>query len=201
MKRILTIGVLLLLGSPAFGCVCKDFGKLTKSSTEQYDIIFRGKVIAISGDEETQRVQFTILELFKGSAYKAIELQHSPSSDCSLSFMPGEVWTIYGYWKEYDIKKRQGIPTSDFCTFSRLQPAHDSLDAQLLDRGTYTQELKFLRDSLGIVEFMDPSEQQDMLHQNELPGPGVAFGYLFAGLFGLAVIFYFVRRMFKRDGK
>lgn len=201
MKRVLAIGVLMLLVAPLFACICKDFGKLTKSSTEQYDIIFSGKVSAISGDEETQRVQFVILELFKGSSYGAIELRHNPSSDCSLSFMPGEVWTIYGRWKEYDIKKRQGIPTSDFCTFSRLQPAHDSLDVQLLDRGTYTQELKFLRDSLGVQEFMDPSEQQDKLHQNEMPGAGTAIGYLVAGLGGLAIIFYFVRRMFRRDGK
>lgn len=201
MKRIIAIGILLLFGTPAIACICNDLGKLSKKAIERYDVIFTGKVVAISGDEETQRVQFTILELYKGSAFKAIELQHDPSSDCSLSFMPGEVWTIYGRWKEYDIENRRGIPTSDFCTFSRLQPAHDSLDAQLIDRGTYTEEMKFLRDSLGIQEFVDPADQQDQLHKNELPGAGTAIGYLVAGLLGLSIIFYFVRRMFKRDGK
>jgi hypothetical protein len=201
MKRIFAIGLLMLLGLPAIACVCEDLGKLSKKTTENYDVIFTGKVIATSGDEQEQRVQFTILELFKGSAFNAIELQHDPSSDCSLSFMPGEVWTIYGKWVEYDIENRRGIPSSNFCTFSRVQPGHDSLDTPLPDRGTYASELKFLRDSLGVQEFLDPTEHQDKLHQNEMPGAGIAFGYLFAGLFGLAMIFYFVRRMFKRDGK
>jgi hypothetical protein len=201
MKRILAIGVLLVLTTTAFACRCVEIGKLSKQSTEGYDVIFMGKVVAISGDEYEQRVQFSVLELYKGAAYNAIELQHNPSSDCSLSFMPGEVWTIYGRWLEYDIENRRGIPTSDFCTYSRLQPAHDSLDVMLLNRGTYSEELKFLRDSLGVLEFLDPSEKKDNLHQNELPGAGTAIGYLIAGLGGLAIIFYFVRRMFKRDGK
>ncbi len=201
MKRIFSIVLLMLLGLPAFACVCNDLGKLSKKATEKYDVIFTGKVLATSGDETEQRVQFTIVELYKGAAFGAIELQHDPSADCSLSFMPGEVWTIYGKWMEYDIEKRRGIATSNFCTFSRIQPAHDSLNTPLQDRGTYTEELKFLRDSLGIQEFLDPTEVKDNLHQNKLPGAGTAFGYLTAGLLGLAIIFYFVRRMFKRDGK
>ncbi len=201
MKRLIAIGIGLLLVAPAFACLCKDIGKLSGKALEGYDVIFTGKVIAVSGDEQEQRVQFTIHELFKGDCYQSLELKHDPTSDCSLSFLPGEEWTIYGRWLEYDVKAQSGVVTSDFCTFSRLQPAHDSLDAQLIDRGTYSEELKFLRDSVGIKEFMDPSEHKDQLHKNELPGPGLAFGYLAAGLIGLAIIFFFVRRMFKRDGK
>jgi|GEM_PF-1399766 hypothetical protein len=201
MIRVHAIIVLLILCIPAAACECINIGKLSRKSVEQYDIIFTGKVIALSGDESEQRVQFTISEYYKGSAFNSIELKHDPSSSCALSFVPGEIWTIYGRWLEYDIENRRGVLTSDFCTFSRLQPAHDSLDVYLLDRGSFAEELKFLRDSLGVQEFLDPSEHKDNLHRNELPGAGTAIGYLVAGLGGLAIIFFFVRRMFRRDGK
>lgn len=202
MKRIVATGFFLLCTAlSAWACKCAAIGKLSKPIVEQYDIIFTGKVSAISGDEQEQRVQFTISELFKGTAYQTIELKHNPSTDCSFSFAPGETWTIYGQWLEYDIVNRRGVPTTNFCTHTRRAPVTPADDFQTEERGNYATELKFLRDSIGVQPFTDPSAQQNKLHQNEHPGPATAIGYLLAGLGGLAIIFFFVRRMFKRDGK
>lgn len=195
MRALLLGFVLIIAGATnVFACKCAVAGKLSKTTTEGYDIIFRGKVLAVSGDDHTQRVQFTVQELFKGTSYPAIELQHDPATDCSFQFTPGETWMIYGKWIAY------GVPTTNFCTHTRREPVSAAEDFENEERGKYEVELKFLRDSLGVQEFIDPAEHTDQLHKNELPGPGVAFGYLAAGLGGLAVIFFFVRRMFKRDG-
>lgn len=196
MKHIVATGILLLCTTLSlWACKCAAIGRLSKPVVDQYDIIFTGKVSAISGDEEEERVQFMVTELFKGASYQTIELQHNPSTDCSFSFAPGETWTIYGKWIGY------GIPTTNFCTHTRREPITPADDFQTEERSNYATELKFLRDSIGVQKFIDPAEHQDKLHKNELPGPGTAIAYLVAGLGGLAIIFFFVRRMFKRDGK
>lgn len=203
MRRAALIVLLLVLGSTvdAYACKCNQLGKLSRKSVEMYDIIFTGRVAAVSGDDVTERVQFTVLELFKGTSYQTIELQQNAGSDCSFSFAPGETWTIYGKWQEYDVVNRQGVPTTNFCTYSRRQPITAADDFEDSTRSKYAVELQFLRDSLGVQPFMDPAEHKDLLHKNELPGPGLAFGYLTAGLLGLGLIFFFVKRMFRRDGK
>lgn len=196
MNRILAIVIFALcFGTEVFACKCAEAAKLSREALDRYDIIFTGRVAAVSGDEHTQRVQFTVLELFKGASYESIELQHDPATDCSFSFAPGETWTIYGSWMAY------GVPTTNFCTHTRRQPIVAEDDFESETRGKYAAELQYLRDSIGVQPFIDPADHKDMLHQNELPGPATAFGYLAAGLIGLGIIFFFVRRMFKRDGK
>jgi hypothetical protein len=197
MIRTLTTFLFVLCFGIAdlYACKCAEAAKLSHEALSRYEIIFTGRVAAVSGDEQLERVQFTVLELYKGAAYQTIELQHNPSTDCSFSFAPGETWTIYGSWMAY------GVPTTNFCTHTRRQPVTAADDFESETRSKYAVELQYLRDSIGVVPFNDPSEHKDMLHKNELPGPATAFGYLAAGLIGLAVIFFFVRRMFKRDGK
>lgn len=196
MRAIITAILALCFGATsAFACKCVEAAKLSRKTVDSYEVIFTGRVAAVSGDEELQRVQFTVLELFKGASYQTIELQHNPSSDCSFSFAPGETWTIYGSWTAY------GIPTTNFCTHTRRQPVTPADDFESETRSKYAVELQFLRDSIGVQPFIDPAEHKDLLHKNELPGPATAFGYLAAGLGGLAIIFFFVRRMFRRDGR
>jgi hypothetical protein len=66
-------------------------------------------------------------------------------------------------------------------------------------RPSFEQEAKFLKDSIGVQEFKKP-QMQDMGHRNQLPDPTQAIVYTVCGFLGLAAIFYFVRRMFKKDG-
>lgn len=178
-----------------YACKCAALDKVTKATMLKYDIVFTGKVLAISGDDEVQRVQFSVDELYKGESYPAITLEHNPSTDCSFSFAPGETWTIYGVWKSY------GVPTTNFCTHTRRQPVTGADDFEDETRGKYAIEVQYLRDSIGVQQYIDPEAHKDQLHKNELPGPALAFGYLAAGLIGLAIIFYIVKRMFRRDGK
>lgn len=197
MRYLISVVVAtFLLVNSAAACQCMQLERLSFASIAKYDIIFLGQVIAISDDDIKSRASFRVTEVYKGKSYPQIELEYDGATDCSMNFVPGETWIIYGKWSEY------GIPRADMCGHSRVKMKDGQVD--YYDdgiRGTYSEELKWLNDSLGIQAFIDPNDHKDLGHKNEIPGPGQAFGYLAAGLVGLGAIFFFVRRMFKRDAK
>lgn len=193
--RIFIITCLCIVTVEAFACQCRNPGKVTLVNLTQYDIIFTGKVIAVSGGDETTRARFSVNELFKGSAYKEIDVQYNANSNCSFHFAPGETYTIYGRWIEY------GVPTTDICTHTRRLPVTEAEDFEMTDRSKYNVELQYLRDSLGIQPFIDPSADKNMGHKNQLADPTQAIVYTVSGLIGMILIFLYVKRIFKRDGK
>lgn len=198
MRRSLLTGILfLLLGIPQlFACQCKVLPGITKAVAEQYDVIFTGTVLAVSPGDVESKARFKIIALYRGSAYQEIDLEYDNVGDCSLNFVPGETWTIYGKWIKY------GVPRADWCLHSRKKMNAGESDYYMMDgRPSYEEEVKLLGDSLGVQPFIDPTQTQDQLHKNILPGATEAFTYLIVGFVGLSLIFYFVRRMFKRDGK
>jgi len=95
-----------------------------------------------------------------------------------------------------------GVPRVDMCSYSRLKMKDGQTDYYADGiRASYESEVKWLKDSLGIQPYIDPAQHKDLGHKNEIPGATQAIVYLIAGFGGLAIIFYFVRRLFKRDGK
>jgi hypothetical protein len=203
MKRLLAVGIwLLLTASDLFACQCMVLPTLTKQFAETYDIIFVGQVVAISPGDVESTARFKVLTLYHGQCYPQIDVQYDNEGDCGLNFVPGETWVVYGKWKEYNIQERVGIPRADWCMHTRKKMNAGEQDYYMTEgRMSYDLELKLLDDSLGVRPFLDPTETRNQLHTNELPGAGTAFGYLAAGLLGLAAIFFFVRRLFKRDVK
>lgn len=194
-RAIISLFFLLAAFSSSYACQCEVIPALSKRAIEKYDVIFLGKVIAVSGKDDEALARFRIDELYKGEAYTEIEVRYDAESDCGMTFAPGEQWTIYAKWIEY------GLPRTDFCMHSRREPLAGQQDYYEEARGSYTQELQWLRDSLGVKAFIDPEAKKDLGHKNQLPDPTQAIVYTLAGLVGLAAIFFFVHRMFKRDGK
>lgn len=195
MKKILIAFLVLLFAtSDVFACQCVALAPLSKHALENYDVIFVGEVIAVSGEDIAAKASFKVKELYKGSSYQQITVQYDAKTDCAMNFVPGETWIIYGRWVEY------GVPRADMCGHSRTIPKAGQRDLYETERGKYTDDLKWLNDSLGIQPFIDPGDHKDLAHKNVLPDATQALTYLIAGLGGLAAIFYFVRRMFKRDG-
>jgi hypothetical protein len=195
-KIILALIFCLTAGTYLEACQCMELPPLNAASVAKYDVIFVGEVIAVSGGDFKSRARFKIKELYKGQAYQQIDVEYDGETDCGINFVPGETWTIYGTWIEY------GIPRAEMCAHNRrffANPKEDYYDND--ERPSYAEELQWLKDSLGIQPFIDPSKQKNLLHQNEKPDPTSAIIYTLAGCLGLAIIFYFVRRMFKRDAR
>ncbi len=196
MKKFIAAVVLILIPATAvFACQCKTIHSINSIEAKSYDVIFVGKVLAVSGDDERSRARFKVTELYKGEVYDNVEVEYDAVSDCGMTFVPGEVWTIYSKWVDY------GVPRADMCGHSRSQPITGQQDFYEAERGAYTVELQWLKDSLGIQPFIDPKKHKDLSHKNQLPDPTQAIVYTLAGFLGLAGIFLLVKRMFKRDGK
>lgn len=196
MRGLITILILFLFSLNSYACQCQTLAPLTKNTALQYDVIFLGKVIAVSPGEEESRARFTVISLYNGKSYTDINVDFDNATNCALNFVPGETWIIYGKWEEY------GIPRAEMCGHSRVKPNAGQADYYAIEgRSGFDEEVKWLNDSLGVQAFIDPEQQKDLGHKNQLPDPTQAIVYTAVGLLGLGLIFYFVRRMFKRDGK
>lgn len=203
MKRILAISLFsLLITAQLFACQCQVLPKLTKAVAQGYDIVFTGQVVAISPGDVQSIARFKVETLYRGQCYQQIDVQYDNAGDCGLNFIPGETWTIYGKWTEYDIQERVGVPRADWCLHTRKKMNAGEQDYYMMEgRPSYEDEITLLADSLGVQPFIDPADHQNEMHKNIIPGAAQALTYLIAGLLGLALIFFFVRRMFRRDGK
>jgi hypothetical protein len=193
MKKTAFLVLILCVAflQPLFACKCEEAPALSKEVIKRYDAIFTGKVIAVT---EGGRASFSIDTLFAGKLPKQVELSYDVLTSCAMSFAPGETWTIYGRWGEF------GVVHVELCSHTRKLPVGDDYYISELRPG-YFSETQWLKENIGPIEFSNPAEHNDQLHRNELPGPATAIGYLIAGLGGLGIIFFFVRRMFRRDGK
>jgi hypothetical protein len=196
MIRELSLFLFLIVAHAASACQCEELPALTKQMVLKYDVVFTGRVQAVSDNGKESKAHFIVSEVYNGGLYKEIDVQFDSESDCGMSFVPGETWTIYGSWVRY------GIPITDFCTHSRKMPMKGEQDFYTAQgRGTWDNEISFLKDSLGAKKFLDPDDFKDQSHKNELPNATEALLYLGFGLGGLGAIFLVVKRIFRNDGK
>lgn len=198
MIRKILSGVLIVLLSTqsVFACECAEPDALSEKVIESYDVIFIGTVIAVAHDEEEGRAHMKVTSLYKGKSYETIELHFDNASDCAMNFLPNETWIIYANWSDFEVAR------AEMCGHSRRMPNGTEADYYTsANRPDYATEQKWLNDSIGVQEFADPSLDRDLMHKNERPDPTQAIIYTIAGFIGLALIFYFVRRMFRKDGK
>lgn len=197
MKKIIVLLMFVFAGlQSVYACKCAELAPFSRVALSKYDVIFVGKVVAVSGDDIEAKASFRVDELYKGECYQQITVQYDAETDCAMNFVPGDTWVIYGKWVAY------GMPRVDICSYSRLKMKDGQTDYYADGiRASYESEVKWLKDSLGIQPYIDPAQHKDLGHKNEIPGATQAIVYLIAGFGGLAIIFYFVRRLFKRDGK
>lgn len=197
MRRLIAVLGILLLGiSSLWACQCETLPPLTKSMALKYDVIFFGRVLAVSDNGVESKARFIVNEVYKGGLYKEVDLQFDAESDCAMSFAPGESWMIYGNWVKI------GMPLTDICTHSRKLSVAGETDIYTVSgRGKWDDEKKFLWDSLGVQPFLDPADQKDLGHKNVVPSGMQALLYLAFGLGGLAIIFLVVKRIFRNDAK
>lgn len=196
MHKIITYLFLLLFGQQLLACQCEVLPSHTIDNLKKYDVIFTGRVLAVSENGVESKAHFIVNSVFQGGLYKEVDVQYDAESDCAMSFAPGETWTIYGSWAKY------GLPLTGICTHSRKKPAAGEQDIYLgQGRASWDAEQKYLTDSLGVKKFLDPADFKDMGHKNIIPDGTQALVYLGLGLGGLGVIFLVVKRIFRKDGK
>ncbi len=193
MMRPILISFLafFLLLQQVAACDCKMIPLSEKTLTSS-ELIFLGKVIAISGCNKTAKVSFAIDELYRGKSFSNVEIEFDCSSDCQMSFVPGQTWLIYATYKSY------GKAEVGFCSYSRQQFANEKEDYNTSLHGmTFSDEKIWLKKTLGVqtLNVKDPVNEEH--HENIRPQGMQVLVYLAIGFISLIAIYFVGRKYLK----
>lgn len=174
-----------------FACDCKTI-PLTKESIESVELIFLGKVVALSGCDKTAKVSFSVDELYRGKCFANVEIEFDCTSDCQMSFNPGQTWIIYATYKKY------GEAEVNFCSYSRQLFANEKSDYNTVIHGlTFSDEKNWLHKNLGLQVLNVKEDAMNQHHENERPDGYKFLWYLGAGFFGLIFIYFISKKLLK----
>ena len=163
-----------------------------EKSIRQYDFIFLGKVIATSGCDKTSKAKFVVDELFRGKSYATTEVEFDCSSDCQMSFLPGQVWIIYANYTGY------GQSKVDFCSLSRMQFDNEKDDFNSASHGmSFKDEVLFLETKLGKQKLNEVDKIDQQHHENIIPNPVQATIALVCGIVGVLLLYFIVRKVLR----
>ena len=190
MRRLFFL-LFIFFVQKSFACNC-SMDAVSVETIKKFDLIFIGKVAAISGCDKRAEVSFSVQKLFRGKCFPETALEFDCTSDCQMNFAPGETWIIYANYTAY------GKAEVQFCSYSRQQFANEKEDYNTSVHGmNFTEELNWLTKNLGEQKLNEKDIQAEQHHENLRPQGYWVLFYLGGGLLGL-IAFYFLSRKFLR---
>lgn len=192
MRPILFLLLAVLLSLQHLSaCDCKMI-PLSKGAIASCEFIFLGKVVAISGCDRTSKASFSIQELFRGKSFANTEIEFDCSSDCQMSFAPGQTWLIYATYKSY------GAAEVNFCSYSRQQFANEKDDYNTAVHGMdFSTEEIWLKENLGLLALNSKDPLAEQHHENIHPNGFQTLYYLGSGFLFLALAYFVGRKYLK----
>lgn len=190
MKQLIIFLLSILLFLPKVNaCNCEN-GPLTLDAIKSSELIFTGEVSAVSGCNGTSKATFNIKELFRGKCYQNVAVEFDCSSDCQMSFAPGQTWIIYASYKKY------GEPEVKFCSYSRQRITGE--DYNTIAHGMdFNAEEAWLKKNLGQHELSVKAAEDDQHHENIRPTGYEALWYLGGGFVALIALYFISRKFLK----
>ncbi|CAN5906116.1 hypothetical protein BH11BAC7_BH11BAC7_33720 [soil metagenome] len=189
--RTFCLFLFLLIAANVFACKCES-QPFTMEGIKQYELIFTGTVVAISGCDKTSKATFTVNELYKGKCFENVAVEFDCSSSCGMSFQPGETWIIFATYKKY------GEPEVNLCSHSRRKFADEKDDFYLQTSGlSFIDAATFLKKNLGIHAVNTKNVEAEQHHENIRPDGSQTLLYLGAGLLALVAFYFLGRKFFK----
>ncbi|MBL7933356.1 MAG: hypothetical protein JNL60_15730 [Bacteroidia bacterium] len=189
--HFLLILFVFICHASVLACQC-PLTRLSIEECDKYEIIFKGKIISVNdcGDKFGEAV-FEIDELYKGNATKEFKILFECGLECSQKFIPGQEWIIYSRYKQIDNAKM------DWCSRSRKYFKVDKEDFYAVTYGNdYYDEVKFLREKLGVHRFLADKNPQDG-NRNQIPDKQGFVIVLICSLAGLVLFYYLFNRFFR----
>ena len=171
-------------------CQCPLSG-LNIAECDKYDIIFKGRVKSVvECDNKFGEAVFEIDELYKGQAQKIFKVLFECNSTCYQKFNVGDEWIIYSRYKQVNNCKL------DWCSRSRKFFKSDKEDFYTLTYGNdYDDELKFLRQKLGLHRFLIEAKIETG-NRNTIPNVNQTIIILLCSI-TVIVLFYFIFNKWK----
>lgn len=166
-------------------CQC-PLTALSLAECNKYEVIFRGKILSVkSCDNKPGEAILEVLELYKGNAEQTFKVLFNCSDECFYEFKPGEEWIIYSRYKQVN------TAMMDYCSRSRRYFDLEKEDYYTATNGNdYEEELKFLREKLGLHRWIESEQIQDYT-RNNLPNPTQSVIILLVSI-GALLLFYFL---------
>ncbi len=190
-KLLFLLSVFIFPFHETFACDCQ-MAAVSTQSISPYELIFYGKVVAVSGCDVNAKVNFTVEKLFRGKCFPSTSVQFDCSTDCQMSFSPGQTWIIYATYEKY------GEPKVEFCSYSRQQFANEKDDYNTVAHGMdFSNELAWLEKNLGIQKLNEVDIQSQQHHENIRPQGYEFLWYLGFGFVGLIVIYFLTQKFLK----
>lgn len=194
MKRLFPLILFFFsTGVPArlMACQC-PVTVLSLAECNNYEVIFRGKVLAVKlCDNKPGEATVEVLELYKGYAEKTFKIMFNCSDPCFYEFKPGEEWIIYSRYKQVN------TALMDYCSRSRRYFASSKEDYYTASNGNdYEDELKFLREKLGLHRLVESKQKSDY-SRNNLPNSTQSVIILLVSIAALLGFYFFFNRYLK----
>ena len=171
-------------------CQCPLSG-LSIAECDKYDIVFKGRVKnVVECDNKFGEAVFEIDELYKGQAKKTFKVLFECNTPCYQKFNVGDEWIIYSRYKQVNNCKL------DWCSRSRKFFKSEKEDFYTLTYGNdYDDELKFLRQKLGLHRFLIEVNTETG-HRNTIPNVNQTIIILLCSI-TVIVLFYFIFNKWK----
>lgn len=177
-----------------YSCDCPPLTNLSVENVKQYNLIFKGCADSISFKNNSATAWFTIVELYKGSSHKQIEIQIEYLADCQFKIEKGDEWIIYANYKNF------GNATVSPCGRSRKYfSAIEDDYFTVINRLSYEDELAFLKNNLGVHPFIQTeSTDAPLLHREIIhPSNTQVLIWLLFSLIGFLLIYYLFKKYVK----
>lgn len=188
---ILNLSVFYLPFS-TFACQC-PVTKLSVEECNKYDIIFRGRIVKDSVfDGKKGEAIFEINELYKGIIPSQFKVLFNTNEECAQVFAIGEEWIIYTNYKQATNAQM------DWCSRSRKYFKNDKLDFYTVTYGNdYDDELKFLREKLGLHKPLSAPQVKPDWQGNQIPTQKEFIIYLLLSIAGVILFIFLTKKFLK----
>lgn len=188
---LLTFNLSLFSFNRSYACQC-PITKLSLEECDKYDIIFRGRIVKDSLNNKKGEVLFEVSELYKGVVSGKFRLAYESGGDCAQDFMVGEEWIIYTSYKQAN------VGNMDWCSRSRKYFKNEKLDFYAVTYGNdYDDELKFLREKLGLHKPLESAEEKPDWAGNRIPTQTEFIIYLLLSIVGVVAFIYLTKKFLK----
>lgn len=181
----------ILNGFIGLSCQC-PLTTLGLDECNKYEIIFKGKIVSVTTcDNNFGTAVFEIEELYKGNATKQFKVLFECGVECAMDFNEGEEWIIYSRYKQVD------KALMNWCSRSRKFFKNAKEDFYTSTYGNdYYDELKFLRQTLGLHRFLTPKSTTTE-NRNERPTMNQTILMLIISLSSIFLFYWLFKKYFK----
>jgi hypothetical protein len=194
MKKLSRSLLALIFGLIVFSskaCQC-PLTTLGMAECDKYEIIFKGKILSvISCDHKFGEAMFEIEELYKGTVAKKFKVLFECKVECAMQFNVGEEWIIYSKYKQVD------NAMMNWCSRSRKYFKNEKEDFYTVNYGNdYYDEVKFLRERLGIHRFLVEKNTADE-NRNIAPTQNQVILILLCSISTIVLFYWLFNKFFK----